>query len=69
MTLTALILATALCGDSLDKQIASVIPTAQEEVWLTIPWRTDLNRARKESQDTGKPMFLWIMNGHPFGCT
>jgi hypothetical protein len=56
-------------GPSLDAKIASVVPTAEEEKWLTIPWRTNLMEARAEAQREGKPMFLWIMNGSPLGCT
>ena len=53
----------------LDAKVASILPQPQEERWMEIPWRTNLMKARVESQRSGKPMFLWIMNGHPFGCT
>jgi hypothetical protein len=56
-------------GSTLDQKIAEVIPTAKEEKWLQIPWRTNLMAARKEAAAQGKPMFLWIMNGNPLGCT
>ncbi len=56
-------------GPSLEGRIRSVMPQASEEKWLTIGWRTDLGAARKEAAKTGKPLFLWIMNGHPLGCT
>jgi len=61
----------ALTGGSrvLDQQVASVLPKPDEERWLTIPWRTNLMKARAESQRAGKPLFLWIMNGNPLGCT
>src|SRR5262245_47672824 len=55
--------------DRLAARIASVLPTAAEERWLQVPWRTDLTRARLEAQRSGKPLFLWIMEGHPLGCT
>lgn len=58
-----------LIGADLDAKIASVRPTGAEEKWLTIAWRTNLMHARKEAQDRGKPLFLWVMNGHPLGCT
>lgn len=62
--------ALALIGPSdLTARIAEVLPTAQEEKWLRIPWRTNLASARQEAQRQGKPIFMWIMNGHPFGCT
>jgi hypothetical protein len=55
-------------GD-LDAKIQSVLPTAEEEAWLSIPWRVNLFQARKDSVEQGKPLFLWLMNGHPMGCT
>ncbi|MCB8933429.1 MAG: hypothetical protein M9921_00635 [Fimbriimonadaceae bacterium] len=55
-------------GD-LEDRVAEVLPAASEERWLAIPWRLDLDEARRDAQTTGKPLFLWIMNGHPFGCT
>lgn len=54
---------------TLDDRIKSVLPKPEEERWLQIPWRTSIMAARVESQKLGKPMFLWIMNGHPLGCT
>jgi len=37
--------------------------------WRTIPWSVDLLAARAEAERTGRPLFLWAMNGHPLGCT
>lgn len=53
----------------LEKRIAEVVPTAKEERWLQIPWRTNIMEARQEAQQKGKPLFLWVMNGNPLGCT
>lgn len=58
-----------LALDDLDAKIAKVLPTPEEEIWLAIPWRTDLWAARKDAQDASKPLFMWMMNGHPMGCT
>jgi hypothetical protein len=55
-------------GD-LDTKVASVLPTAEENRWLSIPWRTDLSAALKESQRVHKPVYMWVMDGHPLGCT
>ncbi|MBX9693139.1 MAG: hypothetical protein K2Z81_12190 [Cyanobacteria bacterium] len=62
---------TSVAGDmkALDERIASLLPTEQEDRWRTIPWRTNLLSARAEAQEMNRPMFLWIMNGHPMGCT
>jgi hypothetical protein len=54
---------------SLDARIATVLPNREEERWLEIPWRLDLVEARLEAQRLGKPIFLWVMNGSPVGCT
>jgi hypothetical protein len=69
MLLAALLLPVLISGPTLDDKIKSVLPKPEEEKWLTIPWRTSLMAARAEAQKLGKPMFLWIMNGHPLGCT
>lgn len=70
----ALLLATLALGFQgslfdVDAKVASVLPTAEEEKWLTIPWRTNLFGARKEASEKGLPIFMWMMNGHPMGCT
>lgn len=54
---------------SLDARVASVLPTPQEDLWLTIPWRSNLMQARLEAQRLNRPLFLWVMNGNPMGCT
>ena len=44
-------------------------PTAGELKWREIPWRTSLWQARIDAAATGKPIYLWEMDGHPLGCT
>ena len=39
------------------------------EPWQTIPWVTDLTKARAMAIERGQPLFMWSMNGHPLGCT
>jgi hypothetical protein len=63
-----LLAAVALTGD-LDARIAEIVAKPHEEKWLSIPWRTNLAEARMHAQAQGKPLFMWIMNGHPMGCT
>lgn len=53
----------------LDRDIATILPKPAEERWLQIPWRTDLAAARVDADREGKPMFLWMMDGNPLGCT
>lgn len=59
----------AILEQSLDHRIAEILPTKQEEKWLSVPWRTELFQARLDAQRESKPIFMWIMNGHPMGCT
>ncbi len=56
-------------SSDIDSKIAAVLPTAEENRWLEIPWRLDLGVARKEAAESKKPLFIWMMNGHPMGCT
>jgi hypothetical protein len=54
---------------TLEEKIAGVLPKASEELWNTIPWRFDFAAARVEANREGKPIFVWMMNGNPLGCT
>lgn len=44
-------------------------PTTEELKWQQIPWQTNLWDARRKAAETGKPIYLWEMDGHPLGCT
>jgi hypothetical protein len=46
---------------------AAVTPTRQEQAWDDIPWQTDLWSARRAAVAAGKPLLLWIGQGHPLG--
>ena len=56
-------------AQSLDARIAWIMPRREEERWLTVPWRTNVMQARLEAQNLRRPLFLWVMNGNPLGCT
>jgi hypothetical protein len=56
-------------SNNIESKIASVVPTAEEDKWLQIPWHTNLMQARLEAQRLNRPLFLWVMNGNPMGCT
>jgi hypothetical protein len=34
-----------------------------------LPWMTDLWEARKKAADEGKPLLVWVGDGHPLGWT
>lgn len=56
-------------ADQLDKLVALVKPSPQEDKWANIPWQTNLWEARRVAAREGKPILLWEMDGHPLGCT
>ncbi len=56
-------------AQTLDQRIAGILPKPEDERWLQINWQSDLMKARAEAQRLGRPLFLWVMDGHPLACT
>lgn len=48
--------------------VREILPSKEESAWLEIDWKTGLWEARKEAAQSGKPIYLWEMDGHPLGC-
>jgi hypothetical protein len=48
---------------------AAVAPRGASERWAEIPWQTDLLAAREKAARERKPLLMWVMDGHPLGCT
>ena len=48
--------------------VQEILPTPEESAWAEIPWRINLWNARREANESGKPIYLWEMDGHPLGC-
>jgi len=44
-------------------------PTKKELAWAEIPWRSTFYDGLIDSDQYQKPLLLWVMNGHPLGCT
>ena len=44
-------------------------PSPFELRWTEINWLPDLGSGIARAAESGKPVLLWTMNGHPFGCT
>lgn len=44
-------------------------PTKEELAWAQIPWLSTFYDGLIESDKNQKPLLLWVMNGHPLGCT
>jgi hypothetical protein len=69
MTLGFILLACLAQTSDLDRKIAPLLPRPEEERWLGVGWRLDFAAARAEANRDGKPLFLWLMDGNPLGCT
>ncbi len=46
-----------------------ISPTAAELRWTQIPWLTTFRDGLAQADSQDKPLLLWVMNGHPLGCT
>lgn len=69
-----LVATAALCAqdpgaDAFARQLAAIVPTAEEVAWRAVPWRAEFRTALLEANRLDKPVVLWAMNGHPLGQT
>lgn len=46
-----------------------VVPNPSEASYRKIPWRTSILQGIVEAQKHDKPVMIYLMNGHPLGCT
>jgi hypothetical protein len=46
-----------------------IIPTQNELAWTRIPWLSSFGEGMIQADAQQKPVLLWVMNGHPLGCT
>ena len=46
-----------------------IAPRTEEERWQAIAWDDNITAGIKNAGSTNRPMLLWLMNGHPLGCT
>ncbi len=46
-----------------------VLPNSSEASIRKIPWRTSVLQGIVDAQKNDKPVMLYLMNGHPLGCT
>ena len=46
-----------------------LMPAVDELSWETIPWRASFADGLADAARARKPLLLWVMNGHPLGCT
>jgi hypothetical protein len=59
----------ALSWDNYEAVRDHVLPRADEQDWLAVPWRSAFFDAVLEARESERPILLWAMNGHPLGCT
>ncbi|MCC7510001.1 MAG: hypothetical protein IT464_11625 [Planctomycetes bacterium] len=54
---------------SYDRIVKHIMPSAEEEAWRKLAWRTTFWQGVMDANKEDKPVMLYTMNGHPFGCT
>jgi hypothetical protein len=48
---------------------AYLLPTGSEAAFEELPWRATFADGLRSADEAGMPLLLWVMNGHPLGCT
>ena len=48
---------------------AEILPKPEELAWEQIPWLPSYGEGLRAASKARKPILLWVMNGHPLGCT
>ena len=48
---------------------AQVLPNSSEQSYCRIAWRTSVLHGIVDAQKNDKPAMIFLMNGHPLGCT
>ena len=56
-------------GRPLQDWVKRLAPSPSETVWEQIPWLSSYHKGLKVAGEQSRPMLLWLMNGHPLGCT
>jgi len=56
-------------GRTLGDWLKRLAPSPAESVWEQIPWLSSYHKGLKAAGDQSRPVLLWLMNGHPLGCT
>ena len=62
-------LATPKLSTECEKVRRLVLPNPSEASIRSIPWRTSILQGLVEAQKNDKPVMIYLMNGHPLGCT
>ena len=49
--------------DSIQEKVKHLSLQQEERIWDRIPWKSDLESAKKASSESGRPIFLFSMHG------
>lgn len=63
--------ASAFAGELTQARYEALLETltpSADEPWRTVPWRLSVLEAQRVAVESGKPIFIWAMDGHPLGC-
>ena len=58
-----------LSDESFDRWREFILPDEAELAWEKIPWLPTFRDGMVRASTEQKPLLLWVMNGHPLGCT
>lgn len=54
---------------TLDEWRDHLLPSSEDRLWETIPWLPSFSAGLVSADREQRPLLLWLMNGHPLGCT
>ena len=46
-----------------------ILPSDEELAFQSLPWEVTFADGLAAAAEQHKPLLLWVMNGHPLGCT
>ena len=58
-----------LTSETMAQYGAAIEPTAEERSFLDIDWFSELRPAVQQAHRAEQPLLIYVMNGHPLGCT
>jgi hypothetical protein len=51
------------------EQRKKIAPAQEELAFEKVGWRPSFLSGVFEAQEKDRPLLIWVMNGHPLGCT
>ncbi len=54
---------------TLDAWAMHLAPSRDELAWEQVGWLPSYEAGLRAAAARGRPLLLWMMNGHPLGCT